>query len=128
MTAYFCRLQAGTAAGLTSAPLAIPQLMQYYEVGNWVLNKEDQCTQLFLANQGFTFLNPSHTFDAATRELNLGGGPQDQAGVGKLGTGWRCCAGERWGDPVPLCQAGYLGLHSLQGRFGKTAVAATLVV
>lgn len=70
------RLQVGTAAGLASAPLAIPLQMQYYEAGNWLQNKEDnkedKCTQLSLANQGFTFLNPSHTFDAATRELNLG--------------------------------------------------------
>ncbi|MEE9712870.1 DUF6701 domain-containing protein [Aeromonas caviae] len=36
------RLQAGTAAGLASAPLAIPLQMQYYEAGNWLKNKEDQ--------------------------------------------------------------------------------------
>ncbi|WP_434470849.1 DUF6701 domain-containing protein [Aeromonas veronii] len=76
------RLQAGTAAGLTAAPLAIPQQMQYYDAGNWLLNKEDQCTQLSLANQGFTFLNSSHTFDAATRELNLGAGRKIKLGLG----------------------------------------------
>ncbi|MFQ2058022.1 DUF6701 domain-containing protein [Aeromonas veronii] len=76
------RLQAGTAAGLAAAPLAIPQQMQYYDAGNWLLNKEDQCTQLSLANQGFTFLNSSHTFDAATRELNLGAGRKIKLGLG----------------------------------------------
>lgn len=87
MKAYFGRLQAGTAAGLASAPLAIPQQMQYYEAGNWLLNKEDQCTQLSLANQGFTFLNPSHTFDAATRELNLGAGRKIKLGLGSSAPG-----------------------------------------
>ena len=87
MTAYYGRLQAGTAAGLASAPLAIPLQMQYYEAGNWLQNKEDQCTQLSLANQGFTFLNPSHTFDAATRELNLGAGRKIKLGLGSLAPG-----------------------------------------
>lgn len=87
MTAYYGRLQAGTAAGLASAPLAIPQQMQYYEAGNWLLNKEDQCTQLSLANQGFTFLNPNHTFDAATRELNLGAGRKIKLGLGSSAPG-----------------------------------------
>lgn len=87
MKAYFGRLQAGTAAGLASAPLAIPLQMQYYEAGNWLQNKEDQCTQLSLANQGFTFLNPSHTFDAATRELNLGAGRKIKLGLGSSGPG-----------------------------------------
>lgn len=87
MKAYFGRLQAGTAAGLASAPLAIPQQMQYYEAGNWLLNKEDQCTQLSLANQGFIFLNPSHTFDAATRELNLGAGRKIKLGLGSSAPG-----------------------------------------
>ncbi|WP_279498971.1 DUF6701 domain-containing protein [Aeromonas veronii] len=81
------RLQAGTAAGLASAPLAIPLQMQYYEAGNWLQNKEDQCTQLSLANQGFTFLNPSHTFDAATRELNLGAGRKIKLGLGSSAPG-----------------------------------------
>ncbi|MEV3842982.1 DUF6701 domain-containing protein [Aeromonas veronii] len=81
------RLQAGTAAGLASAPLAIPLQMQYYEGGNWLQNKEDQCTQLSLANQGFTFLNPSQTFDAATRELNLGAGRKIKLGLGSSAPG-----------------------------------------
>ncbi|MGR1254754.1 DUF6701 domain-containing protein [Aeromonas veronii] len=81
------RLQAGTAAGLASAPLAIPLQMQYYEGGNWLQNKEDKCTQLSLANQGFIFLNPSHTFDAATRELNLGAGRKIKLGLGSSAPG-----------------------------------------
>lgn len=81
------RLQVGTAAGLASAPLAIPLQMQYYEAGNWLQNKEDQCTQLSLANQGFIFLNPSHTFDAATRELNLGAGRKIKLGLGSSAPG-----------------------------------------
>ncbi|WP_421341191.1 DUF6701 domain-containing protein [Aeromonas veronii] len=81
------RLQVGTAAGLASAPLAIPLQMQYYEAGNWLQNKEDKCTQLSLANQGFTFLNPSHTFDAATRELNLGAGRKIKLGLGSSAPG-----------------------------------------
>ncbi|MGL5177629.1 MAG: DUF6701 domain-containing protein [Aeromonas veronii] len=87
MKAYFGRLQAGTAAGLASAPLAIPLQMQYYEAGTWLHNKEDKCTQLSLANQGFTFLNPSHTFDAATRELNLGAGRKIKLGLGSSAPG-----------------------------------------
>ncbi|MFM5400082.1 DUF6701 domain-containing protein [Aeromonas veronii] len=87
MKAYFGRLQAGTAAGLASAPLAIPLQMQYYEAGNWLQNKDDQCTQLSLANQGFIFLNPSHTFDAATRELNLGAGRKIKLGLGSSAPG-----------------------------------------
>ncbi|MCX0426662.1 DUF6701 domain-containing protein [Aeromonas veronii] len=87
MKAYFGRQQAGTAAGLASAPLAIPLQMQYYEGGNWLQNKEDQCTQLSLANQGFIFLNPSHTFDAATRELNLGAGRKIKLGLGSSAPG-----------------------------------------
>ncbi|MFM5202737.1 DUF6701 domain-containing protein [Aeromonas veronii] len=81
------RLQVGTAAGLASAPLAIPLQMQYYEGGNWLQNKEDQCTQLSLANQGFIFLNPSHTFDATTRELNLGAGRKIKLGLGSSAPG-----------------------------------------
>ncbi|MFM5097128.1 DUF6701 domain-containing protein [Aeromonas veronii] len=81
------RLQVGTAAGLASAPLAIPLQMQYYEAGNWLQNKEDKCTQLSLANQGFTFLNPGHTFDAATRELNLGAGRKIKLGLGSSAPG-----------------------------------------
>ncbi|WP_429085657.1 DUF6701 domain-containing protein [Aeromonas veronii] len=87
MTAYYGRLLAGSAAGLASAPLAIPLQMQYYEAGNWLQNKEDKCTQLSLANQGFTFLNLSHTFDAATRELNLGAGRKIKLGLGSSAPG-----------------------------------------
>lgn len=87
MTLYFGRLLAGTEPGVASAPLAIPLQMQYYEAGNWLLNKEDQCTQLSLANQGFTFLNSSHTFDAATRELNLGAGRKIKLGLGSSAPG-----------------------------------------
>lgn len=82
MQVYFGRLLAGTGAGLASAPLAVPLQMQYYEAGNWLLNKLDQCTQLSLANQGFTFLNPSHTFDAATQDLNLGVSRKIRLGLG----------------------------------------------
>ncbi|WP_156120052.1 DUF6701 domain-containing protein [Aeromonas finlandensis] len=81
------RLQAGTAAGLASAPLAVPLQMQYYEAGNWQLNKLDQCTQISLANQGFTFLNPSQTFDATTRDLNLGTGRKIRLGLGSSAPG-----------------------------------------
>ncbi|PXV52196.1 DUF6701 domain-containing protein [Aeromonas veronii] len=91
MKAYFGRLQVGTAAGMASAPLAIPLQMQYYEAGNWLQNKEDnkedKCTQLSLANQGFIFLNPSHTFDATTRELNLGAGRKIKLGLGSSAPG-----------------------------------------
>lgn len=87
MTAYYGRLLAGTEAGVASAPLAIPLQMQYYEAGNWLKNKEDQCTQLSLANQGFIFLNPSHTFDVATRELNLGADRRIKLGVGSSAPG-----------------------------------------
>jgi MSHA biogenesis protein MshQ len=56
--------------------------MQYYEAGNWQLNKQDQCTELSLANQGFTFLNPSQTFDATSRDLNLGASRKIRLGLG----------------------------------------------
>ncbi|WDL82954.1 hypothetical protein IU367_01655 [Aeromonas bestiarum] len=82
MQVYFGRLLAGTGAGLASAPLAVPLQMQYYEAGNWQLNKLDQCTQLSLANQGFSFLNPGQTFDATSRELNLGGNRKIKLGLG----------------------------------------------
>ncbi|MGY3866716.1 DUF6701 domain-containing protein [Aeromonas bivalvium] len=87
MEAYFGRVQAGTRQGVASESLAIPLQMQYYEAGNWLTNKEDQCTQLSLANQGFIFLNPSHTFDAATRELNLGAGRKIKLGLGSSAPG-----------------------------------------
>jgi MSHA biogenesis protein MshQ len=82
MQVYFGRLLAGTGAGLASAPLAVPLQMQYYEAGNWQLNKQDQCTELSLANQGFTFLNPSQTFDATSRDLNLGASRKIRLGLG----------------------------------------------
>lgn len=82
MQVYFGRLLAGTGAGLASAPLAVPLQMQYYEAGNWQLNKLDQCTELSLANQGLTFLNPSQTFDATSRDLNLGASRKIRLGLG----------------------------------------------
>ncbi|MDQ1884019.1 MSHA biogenesis protein MshQ [Aeromonas salmonicida] len=87
MKAYFGRLQAGTEAGLASAPLAIPLKMQYYEAGNWQPNKEDQCTRLSLAADGISFLNPGHSFDAATRDLNLGAGRKIKLGLGSSAPG-----------------------------------------
>lgn len=85
--AYFGRLFAGTQAGLASADLAVPLQLQYYEAGNWVLNKQDQCTLLSLAGQGIAFLNPSHSFDAATTSLNLGVGLPIRLGLGSTPPG-----------------------------------------
>lgn len=82
MKAYFGRLLAGTGAGLAAAPLAIPLQMQYYESGDWLLNEEDQCTLLSLAGDGINFINPSHTFDAATQNLNLGASRKIRLGLG----------------------------------------------
>ncbi|MFB0722696.1 DUF6701 domain-containing protein [Aeromonas salmonicida] len=82
MKAYFGRLLAGTGAGLAAAPLAIPLQMQYYESGDWLLNEEDQCTLLSLAGDGINFINPSHTFDAATQDLNLGASRKIRLGLG----------------------------------------------
>ncbi|WP_169047245.1 DUF6701 domain-containing protein [Aeromonas salmonicida] len=82
MKAYFGRLLAGTGAGLAAAPLAIPLQMQYYESGDWLLNEEDQCTLLSLAGDGVSFINPSHTFDAATQDLNLGASRKIRLGLG----------------------------------------------
>ncbi|MGU5653361.1 DUF6701 domain-containing protein [Aeromonas allosaccharophila] len=87
MTAYYGRLLAGTEAGVASAPLAIPLKMQYYEAGNWLPNKEDQCTRLSLAADGIRFLNPGHSFDAATRDLNLGAGRKIKLGLGSSAPG-----------------------------------------
>ncbi|WP_323885139.1 DUF6701 domain-containing protein [Aeromonas hydrophila] len=87
MQVYFGRLLAGTGAGLASAPLAIPLQMQYYEAGNWQLNKLDQCTQFSLANQGFTFLNPSHVFDTASRDLSLENNRKIRLGLGSSAPG-----------------------------------------
>ncbi len=81
------RLMAGTAAGLASADLPVPLQLQYYEAGNWVLNKLDQCTLLSLAGQGIAFLNPSHSFDAATSSLNLGTGRTIKLGMGSTPPG-----------------------------------------
>lgn len=81
------RLLAGTEAGVASAPLAIPLQMQYYEAGNWQPNKEDQCTRLSLAADGIRFLNPGHSFDAATRDLNLGAGRKIKLGLGSSAPG-----------------------------------------
>ncbi|MEV3835598.1 DUF6701 domain-containing protein [Aeromonas allosaccharophila] len=87
MKVYFGRLLAGTEAGVASAPLAIPLKMQYYEAGNWLPNKEDQCTRLSLAADGIRFLNPGHSFDAATRDLNLGAGRKIKLGLGSSAPG-----------------------------------------
>ncbi|MGL6529863.1 DUF6701 domain-containing protein [Aeromonas hydrophila] len=87
MQVYFGRLLAGTGAGLASAPLALPLQLQYYEAGNWQLNKLDQCTQFSLANQGFTFLNPSHVFDATSRDLSLGNNRKIRLGLGSSAPG-----------------------------------------
>ncbi|MBL0611380.1 MSHA biogenesis protein MshQ [Aeromonas jandaei] len=87
MQAYFGRLFAGTQAGLASADLAVPLQLQYYEAGNWVLNKLDQCTPQSLAGQGIAFLNPSHSFDAATSSLNLGVGLPIRLGLGSTPPG-----------------------------------------
>lgn len=87
MQVYFGRLLAGTGAGLASAPLAVPLQLQYYEAGNWQLNKLDQCTQFSLVNQGFTFLNPGHVFDAASRDLSLGNNRKIRLGLGSSAPG-----------------------------------------
>ncbi|WP_276527524.1 DUF6701 domain-containing protein [Aeromonas salmonicida] len=87
MKAYFGRLLAGTGAGLAAAPLAIPLQMQYYESGDWLLNEEDQCTLLSLAGDGVSFINPSHTFDAATQDLNLGANRKIRLGLGSTPPG-----------------------------------------
>jgi len=87
MKAYFGRLLAGTGAGLAAAPLAIPLQMQYYESGDWLLNEEDQCTLLSLAGAGTSFINPSHTFDAATQDLNLGANRKIRLGLGSTPPG-----------------------------------------
>ncbi len=87
MKAYFGRLLAGTGAGLAAAPLAIPLQMQYYESGDWLLNEEDQCTLLSLAGDGINFINPSHTFDAATQDLNLGANRKIRLGLGSTPPG-----------------------------------------
>ncbi|HDN9020029.1 TPA: MSHA biogenesis protein MshQ [Aeromonas salmonicida] len=87
MKAYFGRLLAGTGAGLAAERLAIPLQMQYYEAGDWLLNEEDQCTLLSLAGDGISFINPSHTFDAATQDLNLGANRKIRLGLGSTPPG-----------------------------------------
>jgi MSHA biogenesis protein MshQ len=87
MQVYFGRLLAGTGAGLASASLAVPLQLQYYEAGNWQLNKLDLCTQFSLANQGFTFLNPGHVFDATSRDLSLGNNRKIRLGLGSSAPG-----------------------------------------
>ncbi|MDF2393327.1 MSHA biogenesis protein MshQ [Aeromonas sp. 2MA4] len=87
MKAYFGRLLAGTGAGLAAERLAIPLQMQYYESGDWLLNEEDQCTLLFHAGDGINFINPSHTFDEATQDLNLGANRKIRLGLGSTPPG-----------------------------------------
>ena len=53
MTAYYGRLLAGKDRGVDSANLPLKLLTQRFEQGGWVINDEDNCTQLSLANNGF---------------------------------------------------------------------------
>ncbi|MFQ1897580.1 DUF6701 domain-containing protein [Aeromonas veronii] len=53
MTAYYGRLLAGKNRGVNSSELPVTLLMQRFELGGWVTNNEDSCTQLSLANDGF---------------------------------------------------------------------------
>ncbi|MFM5238455.1 DUF6701 domain-containing protein [Aeromonas veronii] len=53
MTAYYGRLLAGKNRGVNSSELPVTLLMQRFELGGWVTNNEDSCTQLLLANDGF---------------------------------------------------------------------------
>ncbi|XEI33319.1 hypothetical protein NMD14_02290 [Aeromonas veronii] len=53
MTAYYGRLLAGKDRGIDSANLPLKLLMQRFDLGGWVINDEDNCTQLSLANSGF---------------------------------------------------------------------------
>ncbi|MCW0505399.1 MSHA biogenesis protein MshQ [Aeromonas piscicola] len=50
---YFGRLLAGKDRGVDSANLPLKLLTQRFEQGGWVINDEDNCTQLSLANNGF---------------------------------------------------------------------------
>ncbi|MFB2855592.1 DUF6701 domain-containing protein [Aeromonas allosaccharophila] len=52
MKAYFGRLLAGKNRGVNSSELPVTLLMQRFELGGWVTNNEDSCTQLSLANDG----------------------------------------------------------------------------
>ncbi|HEH9439094.1 TPA: MSHA biogenesis protein MshQ, partial [Aeromonas sobria] len=47
------RLLAGKDRGVDSANLPLKLLMQRFDLGGWVNNDEDNCTQLSLANSGF---------------------------------------------------------------------------
>ncbi|ELM3614845.1 hypothetical protein RYR54_000436 [Aeromonas sobria] len=47
------RLLAGKDRGVDSANLPLKLLMQRFDLGGWVINDEDNCTQLSLANSGF---------------------------------------------------------------------------
>ncbi|WP_275045010.1 DUF6701 domain-containing protein [Aeromonas salmonicida] len=53
MQVYFGRLLAGKDRGVDSANLPLKLLTQRFEQGGWVINDEDYCTQLSLANNGF---------------------------------------------------------------------------
>ncbi|HHQ4642318.1 TPA: DUF6701 domain-containing protein [Aeromonas veronii] len=47
------RLLAGKDRGVDSASLPVKLLMQRFESASWVINEEDDCSQLSLANNGF---------------------------------------------------------------------------
>ncbi|MBL0628085.1 DUF6701 domain-containing protein [Aeromonas jandaei] len=53
MKVYFGRLLAGKDRGVGSASLPVKLLMQRFESASWVINEEDNCSQLSLANNGF---------------------------------------------------------------------------
>ncbi|WP_320545495.1 DUF6701 domain-containing protein [Aeromonas veronii] len=53
MKVYFGRLLAGKDRGVDSASLPLKLLMQRFESASWVINEEDNCSQLSLANNGF---------------------------------------------------------------------------
>jgi len=53
MKVYFGRLLAGKDRGVDSASLPVKLLMQRFESASWVINEEDDCSQLSLANNGF---------------------------------------------------------------------------
>ncbi|MFM5468145.1 DUF6701 domain-containing protein [Aeromonas veronii] len=53
MKVYFGRLLAGKDRGVDRASLPLKLLMQRFESASWVINEEDNCSQLSLANNGF---------------------------------------------------------------------------
>ncbi|MBL0639034.1 MSHA biogenesis protein MshQ [Aeromonas veronii] len=53
MKVYFGRLLAGKERGVDRASLPLKLLMQRFESASWVINEEDNCSQLSLANNGF---------------------------------------------------------------------------